>query len=121
MTSFISVLHSELITISANELNGKIVNSVSLREVHGFVESKQHFADWAKDRLADYREGIDFTVNHNSMKNPLGGRPQIDYIVSLNTAKHISLIERNVKGRQLREDLIDKEEKYILLLEVEKQ
>lgn len=112
-----SSLHSELIAISTNDINGKIINSVNLRDVHEFIESKQHFADWAKDRLGDYREGIDFVVNQKSMKNPLGGRPQIDYIVTLNTAKHISLLERNEKGRQLRNDLIDKEEKYYGLLE----
>jgi len=93
----------KLITISKVTLNGAEINSVNSREVHSFLESKQQYADWIKNRLADFNENEDFTV-HKFMN---GKSTQIDYIVSMDIAKHLAMIERNEKGKQARQYFIE--------------
>jgi len=53
---------NELIKIETNS-NGESI--VSGRELHEFLESKQDFSDWIKNRIEKYGfvEDIDFTIN----------------------------------------------------------
>jgi phage anti-repressor protein len=73
------------------------------------LESRQEFANWIKNRLADFVEGVDYDVFDKVIKNPLGGRPQTNYLLTLNTAKHICLLERSEPGRKIRQYLIEVE------------
>lgn len=95
----------ELIKIT--EQNGK--KAVSARELHSFLESKQNFADWIKNRIEkyDFVEGQDFEVIHNFMKNPNGGRPLIEYALTIDTAKELAMLEGNDKGKQARRYFIE--------------
>lgn len=97
----------ELITIT--EQNGQ--RAVSARELHQFLESKQEFANWIKNRISDYGfiEGQDFEVFDNFIKNPTGGRPAKEYALSLDMAKELSMVERNEKGREARRYFIEME------------
>lgn len=101
----------ELIKIT--EQNGQRV--VSARELHQFLESKQQFADWIKNRIKDYGfvEGQDFEVFQNFMKNSEGGRPTTEYALSLDMAKELSMVERNEKGKLARLYFIEMEKKAI--------
>jgi anti-repressor protein len=85
---------------------------VDARTLWENLESKQEFANWIKNRLADFTEGADYEVFDNSVKNSQGGRPQVNYLLSINTAKHICLLERSEPGRKIRQYLIDFEQKY---------
>ena len=97
--------------IQVKEQNGTQV--VSARELHTFLESKQNFADWIKNRIEKYGfiENQDFEVIHNFMKNPQGGRPLIEYALTIDTAKEISMVEGNEKGKQARRYFIECEKK----------
>lgn len=97
----------ELIKITEN--NGQQV--VSARELHAFLESKQQFADWIKDRIEKYGfvENQDFEVFQNFMKNPNGGRPLIEYALTIDTAKELAMVEGNDKGKQARRYFIEME------------
>jgi len=101
---------TELIKIT--ESNGR--KAVSARELHRFLESKQQFGDWIKNRIHEYGfvENQDFEVFHNSMKNPKGGRPLKEYILSVDMAKELSMVEGNAKGKQARKYFIDIERSY---------
>lgn len=98
----------DLIPIQEN--NGK--KAVNARDLHIFLESKQQFADWIKNRIKqyDFIEGQDYVVFHNSMNNSNGGRPQIEYALSINMAKELSMVEGNDKGKQARRYFIQCEE-----------
>ena len=97
--------------IPINDNNGK--RAVSARDLHTFLESKQQFADWIKNRITKYDlvENVDYVVFHNSMKNLEGGRPQIEYALTIDAAKELSMVEGNEKGKQARKYFIACEQK----------
>ena len=81
--------------------NGNVVNA---RELHEFLESKQEFANWIKNRISSYRfiQNEDYTVFDKSVKNSIGGRPQTQYAITLDMAKELSMIENNEQGKKAR-------------------
>lgn len=97
----------ELIKIQQTVIGNGAVNSVNSREIHSFVESKQQYADWIKSRLDDLSsiENEDFTI-HKIMN---GKNWQSDYIVTLEIAKHLAMMERNEKGKEARQYFIEYE------------
>lgn len=100
---------AELIKIT--EHNGERV--VSARELHKFLESKQQFADWIKDRINRYDliENVDYGVFQNFMKNPNGGRPLTEYALTIDAAKELSMVEGNERGKLARKYFIACEKK----------
>lgn len=99
----------QLIQISEN--NGQSV--VSARELHSFLESKREFATWIKQRIQKFGfvENEDYTVFDKFVKNLNGGRPTIEYALTLDMAKELAMVEANDKGRQARRYFIDQEKK----------
>lgn len=95
----------ELIKIT--ESNGK--KAVNARELHDFLESKRDFSNWIKDRIEKYGlvENEDYVVFANFGENPKGGRPQIEYALSVDAAKELSMVEGNEKGKQARRYFIE--------------
>lgn len=93
----------EIININKATINNEEVNAVNARDLWKRLGSKQRFADWIKDRLEGFTEGQDY-VFHKIVKNlPAGGRPEIEYIISLDVAKHIAMLERNEQGKKIRQ------------------
>lgn len=90
----------ELIPIQEN--NGK--RAVNARDLHAFLESKRDFSNWIKDRIDKYGfvESQDFQVFNNFGENPKGGRPTIEYALSVDMAKELSMVEGNERGKQAR-------------------
>lgn len=97
--------------IKIEDHNGK--RAVNARELHEFLESKQEFANWIKNRIKQYGfvENQDFEVFDNFVRNPQGGRPAVEYALSINMAKELSMVENNEKGRIARKYFIACEEK----------
>lgn len=97
--------------IKIEDHNGK--RAVSARELHGFLESKQEFANWIKNRIKQYGfvENQDFEVFDNFVRNPQGGRPAVEYALSIDMAKELSMVENNEKGRIARKYFIACEDK----------
>lgn len=99
----------ELIKIQKSE-SGK--NVVDLRELHDRLESKQEFANWAKNKVVEnsiFVENEDYCLLDNSIKqkNGRGGHNRKDYAVTLNTAKQVALMENTEKGKQIRQYFIE--------------
>lgn len=81
---------------------------VSARDLHGFLESRQEFTAWVKGRIAKYgfTEGTDFLIN---LSRSEAGRQTTEYVLTLDTAKELAMVEANAKGQQARRYFIEKE------------
>ena len=101
---------NDLIKIEKTVLNGAEINSVNAREIHSKLEVKTKFADWIKRAIEkyDFIENQDFAI----LKNGNGANAFIDYIVTLDMAKELSMLENNPKGKEFRKYFIDIEKKY---------
>ena len=90
------------------EQNGEQI--VSARDLHEFLEVKSKFADWIKNRIEKYgfEENQDFVTISKNLEN--GGR-EIDYILKLDMAKELSMVEGNEKGKIARKYFIECEKK----------
>lgn len=93
--------------IKITEHNGK--RAVNSRELHQFLESKYQFANWIQERITKYGfvENQDYEVFKENLKNSNGGRPQIEYALSVDMAKELSMVENNEKGRLARKYFIE--------------
>lgn len=100
---------TELFTLVNRPVAGQAQQTVNARELHAFLESKQEFSNWIKNRIEDYGflDGVDFLTNLSKTQ----GRPRIDYFLSLDMAKELSMVERNAKGKQARQYFIDCEKR----------
>ena len=90
-----------------------MIDTVSARELHSFLEVGKDFSTWIKNRIEQYNfiENIDYVVIPNFGNNPLGGRPVIDYHVSIDMAKELAMVERSDKGREARRYFIECEKR----------
>lgn len=103
--------------------------AVSARELYQFLESKQKFADWIKNRIEKYgfEENKDYyKLYYDVYGNLLNFRfpnfrtpdnqeikvDKIDYVITINMAKELAMIENNEKGKQARKYFIECEEKF---------
>ena len=100
---------TELFTLINRPVAGQAQQTVNARELHAFLESKQEFSNWIKNRIEDYGflDGVDFLTNLSKTQ----GRPRIDYFLSLDMAKELSMVERNAQGKQARQYFIDCEKR----------
>jgi len=91
-----------------NELIGKeLVQAVNARDLWAKLESKQQFSDWIKKRIADYGfiEGIDFTRFHKKMM--ANNATMTEYIIALDMAKELAMMEKTEQGRIARRYFIE--------------
>lgn len=100
----------QIIPIGKSDFAGCPKQTVNARELHAFLDSKQDFSTWIKARIAEYDfvEHQDFVLFHNFMEK---GRPRIEYFITLDMAKELSMVERTVKGKQARQYFIDCEKR----------
>lgn len=81
--------------------------TVSARSLHAALEIKTAFKDWFP-RMCEYgfTEGTDFC---SKMSESTGGRPAMDYDISIDMAKEICMIQRTEIGRRVRKYFLDLE------------
>lgn len=99
----------ELVKIQSQEINNELVNSVNAKDLYAFVcKDTTHYSKWIKTNLINnefFTEGKDYIILA-SEKNPLGGRPTQEIIVTLDTAKELAMMTRSQKGKEIREYFI---------------
>lgn len=100
---------SSLVPVAQSTWNGDSVQTVNARSLHTFLEVKSKFADWVTRRIEQYEfvQGIDFVTILNSENSP----PSVEYHITLDMAKELSMVERNHKGKEARQYFIACEKK----------
>ena len=103
---------NKMVAISESKIGSEMVNSVDARELHLFLEVGKDFSTWIKGRISEYnfREEIDFALFPNFGENSMG-RPRVEYALSLDMAKELSMVEKNDKGKEARVYFIQCEKK----------
>lgn len=73
------------------------------------MDSKKDFSSWIKARIdkLELVESRDYGVFTQMGENLSGGRPAKEYVVTIDIAKHLAMIEMTDKGRQVREYFIE--------------
>lgn len=98
-------MENNLIPITAASIGGDKQQGVNARDLHAFLEVKTAFKDWIARRIEDFdfKEDSDFC---SFLSESSGGRPSKEYVLTLNMAKELSMVERNEKGKQARQYFI---------------
>lgn len=88
--------------------------AVSGRELHEFLEIKTQYTKWF-ERMAEYGfvENQDFQAISQKRLTAQGNSTEyIDHVLTIDTAKEISMIQRNEKGKQARQYFIQVEKAW---------
>lgn len=98
--------------------DGLAIQTVNARDLHGFLEAGRDFSTWIKERITEYGfiEGQDYVLTEVLRSPNLGSakaRAQRvkDYLLTLDTAKEFSMVERNDQGRRARRYFIECEKR----------
>ena len=96
---------NSLIQITKNTIGDAEINSVNAREIHSYLEVKTRFNDWINRAIVkyDFKENIDFY----SFLSKTSGRPEKEYIVTMDMAKELAMLENNPKGKETRKYFIN--------------
>jgi len=121
----------ELLPVGENQINGKVVQTVSARDLHNVLGVKKDFSSWIKAQIQRgfFEENIDFIVTHQKggAKKPLvtqkgeqtdnrGGHNKIEYFLTLNSGKEIAMMTGTKKGKEVRNYFIRIEETFLQLV-----
>ena len=114
---------NNLVPVIETQLNGKLQQTVSAKDLHNYLKVGNDFSTWIKGRIKEYGliKNDDFLIfdssefRNQSTNNEQqikwttkrgGDRKSIDYILTIGTAKELAMIENNEKGRAIRKYFI---------------
>lgn len=104
------LLTNEMVSVYESDSSEKIVDA---RDLHGFLNVGTRFNDWISRQIEKYGfvEGEDF-YSFLSKTSERGGRPTTDYILKLDMAKELAMVENNEQGRKIRKYFIEVEKRF---------
>ncbi len=107
----------EIIPVISGVIGGRETNIVSARALHKVLGVGRDFTNWIKGRIEEYgfKKGVDFElVEYLTSPNSASAksRQQLahDYLLTLNMAKELAMVERTEQGRAVRQYFIRCEE-----------
>lgn len=108
---------ADIVPVVIGRIGERETNVVSAKALHKALGVGKDFSTWITARISEY----DFTIGHdysvnkliapNLGKTPNGavssairpsGRPGKDYLLTINMAKELAMVERNEQGRAIR-------------------
>jgi len=107
------------ITLFPEMLDHQHVLVADGRHVHQVLESKQDYTTWIKRRIRqyDFAAGIDYLLHQTVEQLPhLGCLRSVamdQYLVSLDMAKELAMVEKTPMGKKVRNYFIECERKFI--------
>ena len=103
----------QIIPLVPCSIDGKsTISAVNARSLHAFLENRDHFATWIKDRIQkyDFSFGSDF---HSFSEDSEKGRPSVEYYLTIEMAKELAMVERTAKGKEARQYFIECEKRLL--------
>ena len=103
---------NELINITLNENHEPVI---SARQLHKTLEVKKRFSAWLEQNIKTFVEGYDFTSvpGGTPVKGGNGSTQYLDdYALSLDTAKHLAMMSKTDKGKEVRQYFIQVEKDF---------
>lgn len=84
---------------------------VNARDVHAALEVKSEFSHWINRRIKQckFEENFDYILIVKKDEQVSGTKYLNEYIISLDMAKHLGMMERNEKGHEMRKYFIEQE------------
>jgi phage anti-repressor protein len=84
---------------------------IEARVLHQKLQSSQQFSDWVKARIGyfEFVEGEDYFISLRNRSDGKKGKQRVDYLLTIDTAKELAMLERNDIGRSIRRYFIQKE------------
>ncbi len=103
---------TELIKIHADYFKGAEVNAVNARELHETLEVKKAFTTWIDTSLDNAGAIVD--EDYIKLKTSLEGSGyRIDYMVTADLAKHIAMMSKVPKAKEVRDYFIEAEKQVL--------
>ncbi|QQU24945.1 antA/AntB antirepressor family protein [Corynebacterium ulcerans] len=92
---------SDLIPLTNNDG----IQAVMGRDLHRFLEVGAEYRHWFPRMIAyGFEEGKDYTVKNDRVQDSLGyEREATNHILTMDTAKELSMVQNNAKGREARQ------------------
>lgn len=110
-----------IVPVGSTRIGSDLVPTVSARSLHAFLESKQDFSTWIKARIEQYgfQKDADFLVvqpapqENGALESVRYPQWRIEYYLTMDMAKELAMVERNAKGKEIRQYFIECERRAI--------
>jgi phage anti-repressor protein len=102
-------MNHQLISIVVRSVGPDNIPTASARELHAFLGVGKDFSNWIKNQIARARlvENRDFLVFAEKGENPKGGRPTLEYYLTIDAGKHIAMMSGTDKGFEVRDYFLE--------------
>ena len=88
--------------------DGEEEHGVDARELHEQLRVGRDFSTWVKDRI----DSAQLVEEQDFIRSPIpGSAHKVEYFLSIDSAKHIAMLERTEIGRQIRQYFIEVEKR----------
>ncbi|WP_295991620.1 antA/AntB antirepressor family protein [Rugamonas sp.] len=106
-----------LIPTCQSAIGGTLMQTTSARDLHSFLKVGKDFSTWIKGRIEqfDFVENSDFVAVDSAPQNGGAGNrgARVEYALTLDMAKELSMVERNAQGKQARQYFIECERRAL--------
>ncbi|WP_222846792.1 antA/AntB antirepressor family protein [Chitinolyticbacter meiyuanensis] len=94
----------QLIPVHEQQIGDSVVHVCRASDLHQFLRVQSRLADWIRVRIRKYLfvENQDFVLASENPEASWGGQNKRDYLLTLDMAKELSMVENNEQGRAAR-------------------
>jgi phage anti-repressor protein len=107
----------QLMQTKTQTIGTQAVQTVCARQLHQWLGIKKDFSNWFKAKIdaLELIEGVDYFIFTQKGENKIGetrGRKSIDYDITADIGKHISMTTHTPQGRVVRNFFIELEKNF---------
>lgn len=103
----LKTIANDILPVYENQSGEKLVDA---RELHSNLMINTRFNDWISRQISNY--GFTEKEDFYSFLSKSSGRPAREYLLTMDTAKEIAMIQNNEMGRVIRKYFIEVEKRF---------